>query len=232
VPRDDSTTDLTAADRSSRRLFFARLTGGVAAVVALGGIGLAVTLAPPGAFSWTGSNLSDLGTTPGVSLLFNGGLVAGGLLGLPYAVALSWQPTGRAPEGGRSGSTPEATPRVVTAGTYAVTVLLLALVGLFPAGTAVHTPAAIGFFLGVTLLLGWDGVRRSSLVASGPRDRRQLWWLPIALAVVHVLVWVAWIVGGTDGLAIPETVGALAFAAWVWVVGPVPVVDRRESRRQ
>jgi hypothetical membrane protein len=191
---------MTTDDPTSRRL--ARLAGGLGTVVALGAVGLAGLLAPT--FSVTTGNLSDLGTTaaPGVAPVFNGGLLVGGLLAVPYALPL----------GLRRGASRRR--RAVGVG-FGATALSLAGIGTFPAGTAPHLPLSVAFFVLVTLTTALDGVARRD----EPTGR-----VALALAGGHALLWTGWLRVGPPGLAIPETAGALAIGAWVLLVGPTPVV--------
>lgn len=172
-----------------------RAAGAASPAVALGGILLATALDPT--FSWTTDALSDLGVRAPSALAFNGALIAGGLLGLPYAHLLF-----------------ERADRAVAVA-FGVGSLCLAGVGLFPSGTALHAPVAVGFYLLATVALAGDGVAR--------RDE-STGRLTLALAAGHVLSWTTWGAGlwPATGLALPEFVGALIVAAWVWLLGPVP----------
>jgi hypothetical membrane protein len=81
--------------------------------------------------------------------------------------------------------------------------LSLAGVGAFPMNTAPHFHLSAAFFLLGTATLALEGVvRRRWLVA----------------AAVAVGAWVAWAAfgpaAGVTGMALPETVGAVAVAAW------------------
>lgn len=185
---------IRAMDASRRQL-----TGVGSVVVAFGGILLAWVVSP--AFTPTAHALSNLGvatTAPGTDLtvlLFNGGLVSAGLLGLAFAWTLF-----------STGSTGD--PAV--AGSFALAVVLLGLVGVFPQGTALHFPVALGFYLLVSVTLWLDGLLRL---------RRGEDALPgLALGTLNIAGWVAWTLTGPlsrPGLALPELLGAAAFGAWV-----------------
>lgn len=208
---------------SSVRYRMTRLSGGVGAGIALCGIAAATRLAPAGYFSWTAGALSDLGVAAAgaAAPVFNGSLVVGGIVGLPYATAL--HAAVRDDEDGAElgdGSEGLTIPGVSgVAALYAFALVGMTLVGLFPAGTAMHVPAAVGFFLGATAAMAVDGWTRRTR----PTGRASL-----ALAAVVTVVWASWPAIGTAGVAIPEAVGAVAFAVWVVGVGPAPV---REVRR-
>ncbi|MFB9824975.1 DUF998 domain-containing protein [Halobaculum roseum] len=197
--------------RSPRRI--AAASGVASIALALGGIGIAVLAAPW--FSWTGNALSDLGVAgdPLVAAAFNGGLLAGGVVALPYAWAV-WTTAGD--RAGRA-----------LAVLFGIVSLLMAGVGAFPSDSALHVPVAIGFFLGLTALLAVDGLRRRDTAVG-----RTLLVAP----VVHLGAWWGWIavLDLGDGIAIPELVGALLLAAWVLALSPVaplsaspPSADRR-----
>lgn len=206
----------------SDRLRAARYAGQAAPAVAFGGILLATVLAPW--FSWPGDALSDLGVaaTSSVALLFNGALVAGGLLALPYAGAL-WADAGADTDAnGGTGTTVDRLAARTVAVLFGLSAVLMALVGVFPipaelavAGTVVepHGPVAVGFYLGLTATLAVDGLRRL---------RERAGQASLALAVVHVGYWLVWAAGVRPGpgLAIPEAVGAAALTVWVWALSP------------
>ncbi len=213
-------SDGSPAAAASRR---ARLLGAIATALALGGIALATLLDPT--FSWTGDALSDLGVRERSAPVFNGGLILGGLVGLGYAAGL-WRVNrkpsakGRDPPVGR----PSAFGRSPAFGRFRALVFGLAMVamagvGLFDLTHPLHTPAAVGFYTLVTATFAVDGVARRGR----PTGRITLAFVPI-----HVAVWATFLAGlwPVTGLALPELPGALMLAAWVWVVGPLPVAER------
>ncbi len=180
----------------------ARAAGGLAIVAALGGILLATALDP--GFSWTGDALSDLGVREPSALAFNGGLVVGGLFGVGYAIGLWRLADGRLAR--------------LAALLFAGSMIAMAGVGAFVSGHPLHLPAALGFYLAVTAVFVVDGLDRRD--ASTGRTT-------LGLAPIHVLAWVTWLAGlwpGVSGLALPELVGAVLFAAWVLALGPLAVV--------
>jgi hypothetical membrane protein len=185
-------------------VFLARLFGHAAPVVTLGAILLATAVSD--SFTWTDSALSDLGVTTGTALLFNGGLVVGGLLALPYAYAL-W--IAARSVFGR-----------LTAIAFALAATAMGLVGVFVSGHPLHLPVALSFYLLVTVTLVFDGLAR-----------RAAWEgrLAALLGVAHFVGWVLWVAGSRfgTGLAVPETVGALVFALWVLQMSPVSGLNSR-----
>lgn len=175
----------------------ARYSGVAAVIVALVSILGATALAPN--FDWLGSALSDMGTVPASAWLFNGGLVVGGLLGIPYAWML-WTVAA------------DALSRL-RAGCFLAAVLCLAGIGLFPSGTALHFPAAVGFYLAATLTMLVDGAARVRL----GRGK-----LAAAFGAGTIGVWPVWLVWLPlgSGIAVPEFVGAVLFGLWVVALSP------------
>lgn len=174
-----------------------RIAGGAAVVVAMGGVLAATAVSPT--FVWADSALSDMGVTGASAWLFNGALILGGLLALPYAWML-WT---------------AAADRLsyLRAGTFLVAVVAMAGVGLFPSGHPLHLPMALGFYLLAMLTLLADGVARIRL------GRGKLALL-FGLAVPMVWpLWLLWLPFG-PGIAVPEFVGALLFSTWVVVLSP------------
>lgn len=184
------------ADTGLSRRRAARLAGAAAVALSLGGILLAAALSPT--FDWQASALSDLGVAPATAWLFNGALVGGAVVGVPYAWAL-WS----------------AAPGVlgrVRAATYLLAILAMGGVGLAPAGTPLHFPFAITFFLLAALTGVVDGVARFRLTSGK---------LSAGVGVLAVVVWPAWLFwleGG--GIAVPEFVGAALFGLWVVGLSP------------
>lgn len=188
------------AQMESRRADPLSWSGVVAVVVTIGSILVATAVAP--GFSWRSNALSNLGVTStdvGTSLtvvLFNGGLLAGGLVGVAFGYALYRAATTRA--------------EYVVIGLLATTLSLMALVGVFPQGTAPHFPVAAGFYLLISISLWADALAR---LRAGSRA----WTVLSAVAgTANIATWIAWIAAGTPwGLAVPEMIGALVFGGWV-----------------
>jgi hypothetical membrane protein len=182
-----------------------RGAGLVAVVLTMGTILVATAVSP--AFAWRQNALSNLGvveTAAGTGLtvvLFNGGLILGGVVGLAFAVALARSAQSLA---GRA-----------TALSFGLTVVFMALVGLFPQDTAPHFPVALGFYLLVSVTLWLDG-----LTALGTHWR-QRGLVAITFGTGNLVGWLVWGLTGPPtraGLAIPELWGALLFSAWTgWV---------------
>ena len=191
-----------------------RLLGAVATLLSLGGIAVAIRLDP--SFSWTGDALSDLGVRDRSAPVFNWGLLLGGLVGVGYAAELGRAALVAGDESGRSGR-----GRAVAglrAAVLALALAALAGVGAFDLTHPLHGPAAIGFYLLATVVFAVDGVARRGTTTG----RIVLGFVPVHVAVWATFVWGWWPV---TGLALPELPGALMLAAWVWAVGPAPVLD-------
>ena len=202
-----------------RRL--AAACGVVGPVVTLGSILLATMLADPQTFTWSGRALSDMGR-PGTETfwLFNGGLVAGGLVGLPFAWRLWIAGRNRLER--------------VGVGCLALALAGSALVGVFflehtdyYLETDLHGPVALWFF-GVAPIAQW--ILGAGAVLAG--DRR---WgaFTIAAGTGHVLTWLAWlaylaIAAGSPmaWFAVPELIAALLFGGWVVLAAVRVLTDR------
>ena len=194
----------------------ARLLGAVATVLSLGGIAVAILLDPT--FSWTTDALSDLGVRDRSAPVFNWGLILGGLVGVGYAVELGRGALSESER--RPGSGPGGAVRAVAALraiVFALSMIAMAGVGAFDLTHPLHGPAAIGFYGLVTVVFAVDGVARRGTTTG----RIAFGFVPVHVAVWATFVWGWW---PLTGLALPELPGALMLAAWVWAVGPVPVL--------
>ncbi|MBX0302974.1 DUF998 domain-containing protein [Haloarcula salinisoli] len=187
-----------------------RLAGVAAVCIAAIGIAGAALASPT--FAVTGNALSDLGqpgdpvATPVTTLLFDGGLVLAGVVGLPFAVVL-W----------RRSETRLGQAAVVP---FSVALLGMVGVGLFPAGRPLHLPAALTLYLASMVAMAVDG---AGTALAGGRRRAAV---TSSLVAVHVAGWWWWAASGPvlrPGLAIPELLGAGVFAAWVVLIAS----DRR-----
>lgn len=165
-------------------------------------VGFAATFAAAArspTFGWTQSALSDLGApTAANPWLFNWGLVASAVVTLPFAWVL-WQVADHPAE------------RLATA-TFAACIVALGLVGVFPSGTALHLPVAVGYFslLSFTLWIHGTGAALAGAVRLG----LVAMWLGIA----HVLLWIVWVAAGLGGVAVPEIVGSILLYVWIVLV--------------
>jgi len=177
---------------------YAIYCGLLAPVVSLGSTGLSTVVAPASEFTWEAYALSDLGRASARTfVLFNGGLLLGGLLGVAFAWPL-WR---------HSRNLLERFGTVV----FALAVVGLGLVGVFYLPHELHTPVALLFFLGgpITQWLYGGG----QLLAGDTRFGA----ISILFGVVHVVGWVGWILVVEDPetwFAVPEMVASLAFGLW------------------
>ncbi|MFC7096607.1 DUF998 domain-containing protein [Halobaculum marinum] len=182
----------------------AAASGAGASVVSLGGIAVAVALAPW--FSLADTALSDLGVADAaaVAAAFNWGLILAGLVGLPYAWAM-WTAT-------------DGLAARLVAAEFVVAMLLMAGVGVFPSDSPLHFPVALGFYLAITVVFATDGLRRRATTAGR---------VALAFAALHLAQWWLYVAGVRlgPGLAIPELVGAGLLIVWVLLVSPVAPLD-------
>jgi hypothetical membrane protein len=196
-------------DQNRRQLYAGVLLPAILLIAPL----LATLLAP--GFKWTDNALSNLGRLPAgdsISLslitnqpeffVFNGGLVAAGLVGLPFGKWLF----------------DEATNHLKRAGAcvFLLSMILLSSIGVFYIPHDLHGLAAIGHFLTAVLSLliygagmAVDGRLRGGLVTAG-------------CGVAYVCSWVGWgfLIAPTypNSIAIPEFISGWFFGGWVFVV--------------
>lgn len=173
---------------------FTAATGLVAPTVALGSILVATVVSP--SFTWVEWALSDMGRPSEPTYwLFNGGLVAAGVVGLAFAHALL--------DGAKN-----LVHRLGVVA-YAIAVVAMVLVGIFHLPKAGHGAAAIAhyFFATVTLWVWGSG---DVLAGSVRRGLATIW-----LGIGHVLLWTVWAgLVAPDWFAGAEFAGAAIFGAW------------------
>ncbi|AQL41352.1 hypothetical protein BV210_00860 [Halorientalis sp. IM1011] len=176
--------------------------GLLAPILSFGGLLLATLVSP--AFTWTGHALSELGAPTGpvatdlTRLLFNGGLIAGGLVALGFGYALFLA----------------ARNLVELAGIalFGLTSISMAGIGVFPMPQAAHFVVAVSFYVLLSLAL-W--VYGTGNLLAGERTRGGT---TIGLGVLNAGAWAVWGLTGEfsrPGLAVPEIVGAAALAGWI-----------------
>lgn len=177
-------------------------SGVFATAVTLGSVLLATMVSPT--FQWTGDALSELGDaetaagTGSTVLLFNGGLIVGAVIGLAFAWFL-WKAA-------------EPRGKQIVAALFAVTMVTMGAIGLFPMGSPLHFPVAAAFFVMVTVTI-WADALVGAGSDEGDRGAIAAW-----LGATNVGTWVIWGVTGPirrPGIAIPEIVGAVVLAGWV-----------------
>lgn len=183
--------------------------GLVAPTVAVGTMLLATVLAAPETFNWQTRALSDMGRTSAATFwLFNGGLIVGGLCGLPFLWYL-WTTARNALE--QVGIVFAA---VSVVGLIGVGVFFLGHTDYY-LGTDMHGLSALTFFvmapiaqwvIGTGQALG--GETRLALASFWPGIGQTLGWLG----------WLLWRAGAADPwhwFAVPEAIAAIAFGGWI-----------------
>jgi hypothetical membrane protein len=192
---------------TTRRI--AAATGVAGPVIAYGAIFVATILFQD--FSWLENALSHTGAVGGKHAdaasasvpVFNYGLIAAGIIVLPY-VWLLWMGTAHVLQ--KAG-----------VAAFGLAALSLSCVGLFPVGSeyaAYHTPAALAHYISFSFGLWFYGT-------GGVLVDRTKWGLvTMWIGIVHLLLWIFWAVGTVlgspvTGLAIPEFLGGLIFGTWI-----------------
>lgn len=176
-------------------------------IVSLGAIVLATIVAPTETFTWQGRALSDMGRYGAPTFpLFNGGLIAGGLLGLPFGWRL-WIASRNTLE--RLGTLLLA---LTVVGMIGVGVFFLEHTAVY-LETSLHGLAALSVF-GVAPLTAWVYGSGAALAGDGRLAVASFW-----LGNVHLVAWLGWVlsIGGVDTstwFAVPEFVAAVALGGW------------------
>jgi hypothetical membrane protein len=184
-------------------------------VVTLGAIFAAISLSPE--FSWTAHALSNLGgnvgdaSTPTTRLIFNYGLILGGLVGMAFGLPML--------------GVFRNLVELAGVGLFGLVLISMSLIGVFPLQTDLHIPVAIAFYMLLSAALWTYGVGN---VFAGD-ERRGMY--TVALAVLNGTVWILWLATGDllrPGLAFPELLGAFLFAVWA-IATVLDVRDRLEA---
>lgn len=184
---------------SSKRTLTLRAAGlcGVASpIIALALISLAISMSPW--FSWTENALSDLGVRGTAAVLFNSGLVIGGILTGIFAVGLR--------ETLRSRTLSHAGALI-----FVLDAAALCAIGVFPETTGkIHFYVSVAFFTLFPIamfLIGASMTRFSS--------ERKLGLFTVLVGLVAAVIWAfQW-----DGVAIPEIVAGVSASAWSIIFG-------------
>ena len=173
----------------------------VAPIVAFTCILLAVSFYPP--FSWTENALSDLGVqAEPTSILFNYGLVVSGVLTLVFGIGLF----------GLLGST--------VLGKVGVFLFILASLALIAIGvfnencTPAHWYVSVVFFVSFSLSMF---VLAAALLKLG---KLRVGLFTFLVAMFAATPWIAYFAARyVEGVAVPETISALAASMWAMVLG-------------
>jgi hypothetical membrane protein len=168
--------------------------------VAFSCILLAIAYAPH--FSWTHNALSDLGVMPNpTSVLFNLGLIVSGILAIVFAFGLLifFNKT----VSGRIGAI-----------MFVLDCLALICIGIFPeSAKPMHLYASVAFFAIFPLAMF---LMTASFVLS---SKHRMAVFTFSIAVFAAVVWAAeFLMHYVPGVAIPETLSALAACLWVAVL--------------
>jgi hypothetical membrane protein len=168
--------------------------------VAFSCILLAIAYAPH--FSWTDNALSDLGVMPNpTSVLFNLGLIVSGILAIVFAFGLLifFNKT----VSGRIGAI-----------MFVLDCLALICIGIFPeSAKPMHLYASVAFFAIFPLAMF---LMTASFVLS---SKHRMAVFTFSIAVFAAVVWAAeFLMHYVPGVAIPETLSALAACLWVAVL--------------
>lgn len=200
---------MSSGSLSDDRRRLAAASGVAAPILTLGALTLATAFAPAETFAWSERALSDMGRPDsGVFWLFNGGLVAGGLVGAPFVWRL-WVAARNGVE--RAGVVAYG---LALAGTIGVGVFFLEHTRYYLA-TELHVPAALSFF-GMGPIAHWTW--GTGAVLAGDRE-----WGLVTLWIgnAHVITWLCWILfaallAGESGswFAVPEAIAAVCFGGW------------------
>jgi len=174
--------------------------GTIAPIVAFTFILLAILTFPQ--FSWTGNALSDLGVQEGVTaILFNSGLVIGGILALVFASGLFvLQKTMM----GRIGVF-----------IFVLTALAFMAIGVFSENAEpTHYYVSVMFFVLFPISMFVIGV--AFLLTA----KLKMGFFTFLAAIVAALIWtIQWTIGFGSNVAIPEALSALSASIWLMVLG-------------
>ena len=188
------------SNKTGTWLKIAGTCGIITPLIAFGCILLAIAYAPQ--FSSTDSALSDLGVmTNPTSVLFNLGLIVSGILAIVFAFGLLvfFNET----VSGRIGGI-----------MFVLDCLALICIGIFPeSAKPMHLYASVAFFAIFPLAMF---LMTASFVLS---SKHRMALFTFAIAVFAAVVWAAeFLVHYVPGVAIPETLSALAACLWVAVL--------------
>jgi hypothetical membrane protein len=162
---------------------------------------LAVAFYPP--FSWTESALSDLGVqAEPTSILFNCGLVASGLLSLVFGVGLF-------------GLRDSRVSSKVGIFLFVVAVCALIAIGVFNEN---YRP--IHWYVSVVFFTVFPSSMFLLVVAFLALGKLRIGLFTFLVAMFAATPWTAYFaVRYVEGVAIPETISALAASVWAMVLG-------------
>ena len=160
-------------------------------------------------FSWTGDRISALGVEGSAKMLYNGGLILAGLLGIMFAFGLGWCFL--------SGRMGQLATGLLILGATAVSAM-----GVFPRNwDFMHGASTIAFFVCITLALILIGV--AAMTAS----RMILGLLSVTAGVLVAAIQLVF--GPLDSGAIAQLLSCLSWSLWtiafgiMLLVSPIPL---------
>ncbi len=189
------------APRNAKNQRLGAAAGIAAPILAFTCILLAIASYP--SFSWTNNALSDLGVGKGVTgPLFNFGLCASGFLGLVFALLGLLSYLGKNVVG------------KVGALSFAAATVALIGIGIFNESfSGTHYALSVAFFVLAPISL--------FIIAVAFALEKKPWMLvfTVSIGVIAALPWILlFAINYVPGVAIPETVSALAVSAWTITV--------------
>jgi len=155
-------------------------------------------------FVWTERALSDLGVHAESALLFNSGLIIGGILNIIFALAVIRSYGNQTV--GRSG-----------AFFLLLSGIFLTSIGVFPENSPnnIHYIVSVAFFSALSLSLLIQSV---ALLQTS--TKRQFGIFTLIMTLIATITWIIWMpLKPYEGVAIPETVSGLAGTAWSITMG-------------
>jgi len=177
------------------------ICGIITPIVAFTCILLAIASYPQ--FSWTGNALSDLGVVEGITaVLFNFGLIIGGILALVFASGLFVFLRNKMLGG-------------IGASIFLLAALALMAIGIFPENVKpTHYYASVAFF--VLFLISILVIGATFLLTV----KVKMGLFTFLAAAVAAVVWIIrWTTPFVSGVAIPETLFAASASMWSIVLG-------------
>lgn len=180
------------------RIKYYELAGILAPVMAFLGITLAVNV-HSGWFSWKNNAISDLGRI-GLekNYILNFSLIIAGILGLIYAYGMYKETKG--------------VLKKIGVGIFTAGLISLILIGAFPEGTSPHYYVSWGFYILAStgiLVYGTDEIRK---------EKTKTFGIFSLLDVFTAWILGIWAIKTFKGAAIPELIGAVAIALWVYIL--------------
>ncbi|MEM3597052.1 MAG: DUF998 domain-containing protein [Candidatus Bathyarchaeia archaeon] len=178
----------------------AAVCGILTPIIAFTCISAAIALYPP--FSWVDNALSDLGVVEGaVSMIFNGGLMVSGILALAFAI-------------GVQNYLNNSIIGKIGAFLFALDAIALIAIGAFPENTAPHFPASVAFFMLFPVAMLFIGAVLTK------KSEKTMAVFSFLAAIFSIAIWIfQYNVGFGKGVAIPETLTAIAVSAWALILG-------------